>query len=245
MPQDITTLIAKLQSFFGDMMGDIKSIYLEKGFAPFKRPLVVAGPALLVIYAVIYSPINSSLQGSAALLENKRIISRNASEYEEARDRLAEYQRKLPPLREKEEWLNYITTSTARAYNITLEGIRTQTESEAGSFIVVSREVSVFNFGPATVAGIEGISREVSLFNLGPAGPVTITRYSGVSVPGVIATFGNNGAAAGPGHITVSDIGTGGVLLGPMETHSNDFGACIGDVLISDVDGGGVTIGLA
>ena len=39
----------------------------------------------------------------------------------------------------------------------------------AAGIEAISREVSLFNSGPATVAGIEAISREVSLFNSGPA----------------------------------------------------------------------------
>jgi hypothetical protein len=51
--------------------------------------------------------------------------------------------------------------------------------SQAQTNDAVSREVSLFNFGPATAAGIEAISREVSLFNLGPptvAGIEAISR---------------------------------------------------------------------
>src|SRR4051794_5798312 len=42
----------------------------------------------------------------------------------------------------------------------------------------VSREVSLFNSGPAPAAGIEAISRELSVFNSGPAPAAGIEAIS-------------------------------------------------------------------
>ncbi len=133
----------KIRSSVKEMTENIVLIYRDKGFAPFKKPLMVAVPVFLIVYAAIYLPVKSKLSSGAELLLSKQTISANAAEYEEARNNLAAYQRRLPLLKEKEEWLNYLTTSTARAYGITFEGLRAQTETEAGNFLVVSREVSV------------------------------------------------------------------------------------------------------
>lgn len=143
MPPLITDMIRKARTFFKDMLADILLIYAEKGMTPFRKPLLIAGPALLAIYAVIYSPLGSSLDGAVRRFENVQAVARYAADYEDVKTRLLPYQRKLPLLKDKDEWLNYIITNSARPHNITFDGISGQKEIEVGNFLLLSRQVDV------------------------------------------------------------------------------------------------------
>jgi hypothetical protein len=125
------------------MLGNILLIYAEKGIEPFRRPLIIAVPALLAIYAAVYVPLGHRLQAASSRLERMRLVARYAADYEEGKASLSVYQRKLPLLKDKDEWLNYIVTNSARAYGISFGGISGQTETEVGNFLVVSRDVTV------------------------------------------------------------------------------------------------------
>ncbi len=147
----IMQLAAKIGLYLKDMLDNIRMIYAEKGIEPFKKPLLFSLPTLLILYSAIYSPLGSKVSKRAAELENRRIISAHYSDYEDAKTRLAAYQRKLPLIKDKEEWLNYLMTSTAKNYGISSDSLSGQTETEIGNFLLVSREVDVTttysNFG--------------------------------------------------------------------------------------------------
>lgn len=143
MPPYIAALILKIQSFFKDMMYNIMMIYGEKGIEPFKRPLIIAGPVLLVIYSMVYSPFSKKLETASRNLASIEVVSQYAADYEEGKTRLSAYQRRLPLPKDKDEWLNYIITSSARSYGVSFDGVSGQKETEIGNFIVVSREVTV------------------------------------------------------------------------------------------------------
>jgi hypothetical protein len=143
MPPFIAAIIGKVQSFFKDMMDNILLIYGEKGIEPFRKPLLIAVPALLAIYAAVYSPLGSRLDAASRRLENVKVVAQYAADYEEGKSRLSAYQRKLPLMKDKDEWLNYIITNSARTYNIAFDGISGQKEVEVGNFLVLSREVTV------------------------------------------------------------------------------------------------------
>jgi len=143
MPPSIAAIIWKARSFFKDMLENILMIYAEKGIEPFRKPLMIAGPTLLIIYAVVYSPLGNRLDTAAKRLDNVRIVAQYAADYEDGKLRLSSYQRKLPFLKDKDEWLNHIITTTARPHGITFDGISGQKELEVGNFLVLSRQVDV------------------------------------------------------------------------------------------------------
>ncbi|MBI5744592.1 MAG: type 4a pilus biogenesis protein PilO [Elusimicrobia bacterium] len=143
MPPVIASLLLKVQSFFKDMAGNIMIIYGEKGIEPFKKPLLIALPTLLIIYSAVYSPLGRKLDGSAARVRNMETVAQYAADYLEAKSRLSGYQRRLPLAKDKDEWLNYIITNTAKSYGISFDGVSAQKETEVGNFYVVSREITV------------------------------------------------------------------------------------------------------
>ncbi len=143
MPPFIASLLAKARSFVKDMADNVMIIYGEKGIEPFKKPLMIAIPTVLVLYAGVYSPLSSKLSAAKARLNVLTVVAQYASDYQDAKTRLSAYQRKLPLLKDKDEWLNYIITNTARSYGISFDGVSGQKESEVGNFLVVSREVTV------------------------------------------------------------------------------------------------------
>ena len=147
----IMNLVAKITLFFKDMLDNIRTIYAEKGIEPFKKPLLFSLPTLLILYSAVYTPLSTKVRTRSDELENRQVIASHYTEYNDAKTRLAAFQRRLPLLKDKEEWLNYLMTSTAKTYGISFDSLSAQTESEVGSFLLVSREVTVTtsypNFG--------------------------------------------------------------------------------------------------
>jgi type II secretory pathway component PulM len=143
MPPAIAAIAQKLLSFFKDMWDNTMMIYGEKGIEPFKKPLIVAVPTLIILYAAVYSPLGTRLSAARSHMESLQVIAQHAGEYEDAKTRLSAYQRRLPLIKDKDEWLNFLITNSAKAYGISFEGMGAQKETEVGNFVVVSRDVSV------------------------------------------------------------------------------------------------------
>ncbi len=143
MPPPLAVLAQKLQSFFKDMLDNTRMIYSEKGIEPFKKPLLVAVPTLIILYAAVYSPLGSKLSSAKKDMQSLQIIAQHAGEYEDAKTRLMAFQRRLPLIKDKDEWLNFLITNSARAYGISFEGMGAQRETEVGNFVLVSRDVTV------------------------------------------------------------------------------------------------------
>ena len=155
----IVALINKAKVFLKDMLDNILMIYTEKGIEPFKKPLLFAFPTVLILYGAVYGPLSSKLAAEKDALSKKQLIAVNYADYEDAKTKLSAYQRKLPLLKDKDEWLSYLMTSTAKNQGISFDSISPQTENEVGNFLLVSRSVSVTTtyakFG-RWVADIEG-----------------------------------------------------------------------------------------
>ncbi len=139
----IMALVSRVTAFFKDMSDDILVIYAEKGIAPFKKPLFVALPAILLLYAAVYLPLKSKINTESIRLKKLQLIAQHSAGYEDAKTRLAAYQRRLPLIKDKDEWLNYVMTSTAKAHGISFDSLSEQTEAEIGDFLLVSRAVTV------------------------------------------------------------------------------------------------------
>jgi hypothetical protein len=139
----IMALVNKVAVFLRDMSDNILVIYTDKGIKPFKKPLLFALPAVLILYGAVYVPLAEKLDEERHSLERIQLIADNYASYMGAKDRLAAYQRRLPLIRDKDEWLNYVMTSTAKTHGISFDSTSAQIESEIGNFLLVSREVAV------------------------------------------------------------------------------------------------------
>ncbi len=142
MPPLIAALLEKIRSAVKDMADSIVVIYGEKGIEPFKRPLMIALPSLLCLYALVYSPVNAKLKRSIGEEKNMRVVARFAGDYENAKTKLAGYQRRLPLLKDKDDWINYLITTTAKNAGVSVDSLGAQLETEAGNYLLVSREVT-------------------------------------------------------------------------------------------------------
>lgn len=137
----IELLLEKIKASVKDMMDSIVVIYGEKGIEPFKRPLMIALPSLLCLYALVYSPLTEKLKRSVGEERNMKVVAQYAGDYESAKTKLAGYQRRLPLLKDKDDWLNYIITSTAKNSGVSVDSLSAQRETEVGNYILVSRDV--------------------------------------------------------------------------------------------------------
>ena len=148
MPPLIVALLEKIQSAVKEMADSILIIYGEKGFAPFKTPLIIAVPSLLVLYLLVYNPISDKLRRYKAEAQNMTVVARYAGDYEAAKTKMSAYQRKLPLVKDKDDWLNYLITNTARNAGVSVDSLGAQRESEVGNYLVVSRVVTATtNYG--------------------------------------------------------------------------------------------------
>ncbi|PKM97080.1 MAG: hypothetical protein CVU79_10070, partial [Elusimicrobia bacterium HGW-Elusimicrobia-3] len=142
MPPQIAALIEKATAYFKDLFANVVIIYGEKGIEPFKRPLVIAVPSLLILYAGVYSPISGKLSRTVRGIDNMTVVSNYAEEYEGVKARVSGLHRRLPLLKDKDDWLSYIINSSAKSAGVSVESQSAQRETEIGSYLVVSREVS-------------------------------------------------------------------------------------------------------
>lgn len=134
-------LIEKVRAYFRNLIANVLIIYGEKGFAPFKRPLTIAAPTLLVLYVAVYSPISSNLDRTTRSISGMTMVAQYAEQYESAKVRVQGLHRRLPLVKDKDEWLSYVINSTARNSGVPVDSLSAQRESEVGNYVVVSREV--------------------------------------------------------------------------------------------------------
>ena len=133
----------RMKALLKNAADDIVIIYSEKGIEPFKKPLLFALPILLAIYAVVYAPLRSKLGYRSAELVRFEVISQNYQEYTNAKSRLSLYRTRMPLLKDKGEWLNYLINASAKKNDISLDSLSSQDETEIGGFLVASRSVNV------------------------------------------------------------------------------------------------------
>ncbi len=141
MPPAIANPTERIKAYFRNMAADILIIYGEKGFAPFKRPLTIAAPVLLIIYMAVYSPTTSNLSKTKRNIASMTIVAQYAEQYEASKTRMRSLQQRLPLVKDKDEWLSYVINSTARTVGVTVDSLGAQSESEMSGYLVVSREV--------------------------------------------------------------------------------------------------------
>lgn len=134
-------IIEKARSYFKNLSANILMIYGEKGFAPFKRPLTIAAPVLLVLYVAVYSPISGNLSKTTRSISGMTVVAQYAEQYETAKMRVQGMHRRLPLVKDKGEWLNYVINSTARDLGVQVDSLSAQRETEVGGYVLVSREV--------------------------------------------------------------------------------------------------------
>lgn len=136
---DPSLILQKTKLYFTDMTESMRMIYAEKGAEPFKKPLLLTIPLLLALYLAVYMPLSSKARGIAYQLERLQLISTHYESYQEAKARFTAYQRRIPPVKEKDEWLNHIMTASAKKYGIVFDSLSSQNETEVGNFLAVSR----------------------------------------------------------------------------------------------------------
>lgn len=142
MPPQLAAIVDKVISYFRNMIGDITIIYTEKGITPFKKPLFVALPVLLVIYVALYSPAGGRLSRARGDVGNMTLVAQHAEEYEGVKLRMAGLQRRLPLVKDKDEWLNFVISNSARKIGVSVDSQSAQRETEVGNYLVVSREIT-------------------------------------------------------------------------------------------------------
>lgn len=136
-------LLLKIKNAVEEMRDDVLVIYSEKGFDPFKKPVLMALPALLILYGAVYSPSSDKLAAKRIDHENLGAISVYYSDYKDMKSRKDELRRKLPLHKDKGEWLSYILTSTSKDHGITFDSLTAQEEQVAGPLVMVTRGASV------------------------------------------------------------------------------------------------------
>ncbi|KAF0126591.1 MAG: hypothetical protein FD189_915 [Elusimicrobia bacterium] len=136
-------LIDKIKNSALEMRDDILVIYAEKGFVPFKKPLLFAAPAILILYSAVYSPSSDKFLEKQMELDHLTAVSVHYVEYNDVLSSKSELRRKMPLAKDKGEWLSYILTSTSKEHDITFDSLMAQEEQTSGPLLLVSRGASV------------------------------------------------------------------------------------------------------
>lgn len=124
-----------------DYVDYLQVIYLEKGFEPFKVPVLVVCGIVFCLYFFLYKPIEPKLMDLNAQLETQKTIHESLGEYNETKNTIGDFKKRLPMYKDKEDWLNYIIISTAKEMEVELEALDPQVLREEGSFAVASRNL--------------------------------------------------------------------------------------------------------
>ncbi|MFH1620380.1 MAG: hypothetical protein ABIG11_10835 [bacterium] len=150
--------ILKVKRVLREAVQALYSLYASKGINPFKLPVLVIFSSFLVLYLGVYGPIKSKLIRNRNELTALEMTSRYSGVFEDYRSRISGFQRRLPPIKNKSEWLKTMLIDTSQQEDIIPESISQQTETPTGEFIVVSREVgtvTTYDRLGRWVAGIE------------------------------------------------------------------------------------------
>ncbi len=139
----MNSIVEKIKAAVLEMKDDALVIYAERGFEPFKKPLLIAAPVLLVLYGAVYVPSSDKYQSKKLEVEHLEAISVHYREYNDMLARKTELRRRLPLAKDKGEWLSYILASTSRDHGITFDSLLAQEEQKAGPLVLVSRGASV------------------------------------------------------------------------------------------------------
>ena len=132
-----------IKTFLKARAAEVSAIYYEKGAEPFKKPMGFAAIVLVVVYFFLYSPLQSKKSVRAAEVLKYEVLSRNYQEYSDAKAKRLFYQGKLPLLKDKDEWLAYLITNSAKRCGINVDAMTAQDESSVKEFQMVSRGVTV------------------------------------------------------------------------------------------------------
>jgi hypothetical protein len=119
----------------------LQVIYLERGFEPFKVPVLAVTGIIFCLYFFMYKPIEPKLMELNDQLETQRAIHESLGEYNETKNTIGDFKKKLPMYKDKEDWLNYIIISTAKEMEIELDSLDPQVLKEEGSFAIASRNL--------------------------------------------------------------------------------------------------------
>ncbi len=138
-------MLEKIKNFILEMKGDLTAIYFEKGYEPFKKPVLYAIPFLLVAYALLYLPSVKRLEAKRYEYAKLKASSEFYGRYSAARSKVREYESKLPALKDKDGWLDYILGKSAKKCKILIDSMSGQEEREEGNLIMASRAISVKN----------------------------------------------------------------------------------------------------
>lgn len=128
----------------------LQVIYSEKGFEPFKKPLIISVLILLVLY-YIYNSFSSNLKFATMEYEKLKTIASYYSQYKEYKTKFEYYTTKLPPVNKKADFLDNVLNEVSKKYKIVFNVIGTQKEVKVENYYIVSKYVefttNYFNLG--------------------------------------------------------------------------------------------------
>lgn len=143
MKIDIKAFSNYAVNYLKEMLSEISAIYKENGIEPFKKPLMFALPGFLISYFLIYQPSVNQLNNYERELKTLQTLAPYYNDYISAKETINSYRNKLPLYKDKDEWLNFIITSSSKKVGVSIDSLLSQNEVELSGFSVVSREVMV------------------------------------------------------------------------------------------------------
>lgn len=138
---NIKTIITKYKKKIKNLIEDVQAIYLEKGPQPFQKPFLYAFLAIFISY-LIYLSNKGTLKNNQLEYEKMSQLSSFANEYIDLKNSIQSYLKKIPSIKDKNEWLDYLLNITAHRYQIVFTNIESQKELKVGNnMYIVAKQV--------------------------------------------------------------------------------------------------------
>jgi Tfp pilus assembly protein PilO len=135
-------IIGKLKEIFQNIFSNLYRVYLEKGMEPFKKPVLFAAVIIFFLYFAVYSPSTSKIKNKKSELMTLESIAKYYEEYKNNKTRINYHHGKMPSIKDKDEWLKYLITTTSNKHGVFFDSLSIQSETEVGEYVVASREIS-------------------------------------------------------------------------------------------------------
>lgn len=115
----------------------------DKGGKRFGKAFGLSGVLIVIAYAGIYAPPKSKLSRLDRDIASAKAMFDSGGQFKELRDGLTASYSRLPPVKDRAQWLGNATMDSLRAEGITPEAIKPMTENDLKGLVFQSQPVQL------------------------------------------------------------------------------------------------------
>lgn len=132
---------------YGDLVkAEFELVYQtvkDKGGKRFGKAFGLAGIMIVIAYGGIYAPPKKKLSRLDRDIASAKAMFDSGGQFKELRDSLTASYSRLPPLKDRAQWLGNATMDSLRAEGITPEAIKPMTENDMKGLVFQSQPVQL------------------------------------------------------------------------------------------------------